>query len=235
MKKIMNAKIQILMIFVFGLNACFAQSDYSPAATTKKNEIENKISGFNTALLAYETKTKTNGLELDNHSFNELMGLSQHLKDAMTALDRSNSSLNRQQRAILWMEILSAIETNLDSSFLTTNLSPVSINGYIPPPQGYKGKIGLYGMLPPDTNDVADYSYYVSEKRKINEARLKVDTLQSMKNLNQEANAHIEMFIRANYSSSDSDKQEFDEIIKNTQLSAYRQEQLKRTFEKSHQ
>lgn len=229
-----NLKIQIAVICFLGLNVCFAQSNNLESVSSRRGEIEARISGYQTDLSAYEANIQTNDVAPNEKAVDEMLMAMQPLKDAMNTLDNSSSPLDRRQRAALWLEILSAIDMNLYSPFLTNNVGSVSINGYIPPPPGYKGKVALYGMLPPDTNDIANYSYYISAKKKYRERRFAVNIQTSLEYLNQEATARFEMFLRANYSSSDSDRKEYAGIVNTAPLSVSRQQQLKGLFDKTH-
>jgi hypothetical protein len=230
-----NTNIQVAVICFLGLNVCFAQSNNNPeSASSRQGEIKSQIVDYQTALSAYEANIQTNDVAPNKRAVNEMLMAMQPLKDAMNTLDNSWSPLVRQQRAALWFEILSAIDTNLYSPFLTNNVGLVSMIEYIPPPAGYQGKVGLYGMLPPDTNDAAACSYYITARKTYRIRRFAVNIQTSLEYLNQEATARFEMFLRANYSSSDSDRKEFDQIVNTAPLSVSRQQQLKLLFDKTH-
>jgi hypothetical protein len=125
----------------------------------------------------------------------------------------------------LWLDIYTAIDRHLK-----TNAFPVSISLYIKPPPGYKVKMGMSGMIQPETNDTADYAYYIAAI-KLDREKLKIANYQHyLHNIDMLANSEFEYFINTYYTQSESDKQEFDALLDQAPLSDARKQKLKKMF-----
>lgn len=150
----------------------------------------------------------------------------QPLKKATELLQRNQSKLDRHSKTILWFEILAEIDRFYSPDLLSTN-APVSISGWIAPPPGYKGKVGLSGMEPPDTNDLAMCAYYENAK-KTNQAQARMVSLQhELERMNQSFTFEANRFLKRAYTSTETDKKELAETLEKAPLSNERKQKIK--------
>jgi len=231
-----NLLIKIKIVSLVGLlysaaiNSSFAQSNVEAKVQAPElwSQVKLYLSDFETN--ASEIKTNQFLVESQTLVDKKMGGMEHSIEAAINTLRFTRSNMDRKQRAALWFDVLATIDRYSD-----TNVPSVDISGWVSPPPGYKGKVGPWGMMPPDTNDVADYAYYVAAV-KANKERAKSANFQhALQRINDwGASPGAEEFLRGAYSSSVTDKQEFDELLGQSSLSDTRKQKLRSLFNEVH-
>ena len=212
----------------------FAQTNgVTRISTVQPSEwIVNQLSNFETNVSVFETNIIREPDKSSDESLHEQAVALQPLKDALQALrvPKERSKMDRRSQAVLWLKVLAAIDRHLE-----TNIPSVSISGFISPPPGYKGKVGINGMLRPDTNDTNAYTYYMAAVKANKVKAKKALYLHELEGINDiDAKSGIEQFLKSNYASSGSDKQEFEELLNQSSLSDARKQKLRDLFKETH-
>ena len=212
------------MVLAVASGSLFAQinNDRSISAAKLSGTVELQITNFEVRVSAFEKKIiQEPDKSFDESSHEQAMAL-QPLKGAIESLRWHQSNVDRKEKASLWLKVLAAIDRHLE-----TNITSVSISGFIHPPPGYKGKVGINGMLPPDTNNVADYSYYIADVKANRESAKKALFLQELQRINDwQANPSLKQFIKSSYTASEADKKELNELLDQSKLSDSRKLQI---------
>ena len=210
--------------YFIAINPLLAQNNLETDAQILElsNRVVFQIMDFETNASEIETNQS---LVESQKLFDEKMDrMEDSIKSAIDTLRYTQVNIDRKQKTILWCEILAAIDRHLD-----TNFPPVDISGFISPPPGYKGKVGPWGMMPPDTNDAADYAYYlvaVKTNKRNGEKALYLSTLKRINDWN--AKSGIEKFLKSNFGSSEAGQKELYEILDQSTLSESRKQQLRK-------
>lgn len=187
------------------------------------DQIRTQFAGFETNAFEIETnKLLEPGKRLDE----TMAAMWNSLEYTVVCLKDNQLRLDRKQQTVLWFEFLAAIDRHYVPNYFTTN-RPIDIGGWISPPPGYKGKVGPFGMEPPDTNDLEMSSYYASAV-KADWERLKKSNYQiSLKRINADASERVERFLKSAYTASESDQNELNEILDQSSLSTERKQKLR--------
>jgi hypothetical protein len=218
----------LMVAYATTSNLSFAQTNNATNISTAKpsDQIELQLSNYEARAFIFETNLTVEPEKLSDQD--QVMAF-QPLYSAIDILRWRQPNMDRKEKAELWLTVLASIDRHLGA------IPAVDISGFVPPPPGYKGTIGPWGMLPPDTNDIADYTYYVNAVRANTRKAKKAVFLNELARINDwDAAPGIEGFIRDSYSSSDADKQEFEGLLNQATLSAPRRQQLKELFDKTH-
>lgn len=238
MKKTLNSiKVAgglVLLCFVAANPSCAQSNDIAVASTSEPSgQFDRQLLKYETNVSEYEAEVV---LELDkplDESVDEVSKAIQPLKDTVDALRRGMPDMDRKERARLWFKILAEIDKHYDANFIATN-GLMSVSGWISALPGYKGKVGIYGMLPPDTNDTLAYSYYIAAVKSDRVRRKKAYLQRQLQDINTEASLDVKLFLQSEYNSSAADKQEFDELIGQSALSDTRKQDLKGVLPQAH-
>ena len=235
MKSLLN-KINLIgwtaTVYAVSSGLSFTQTiDNTNASAVRPSEqIELQLSNYEAKVSIFETKIIQEPDKPFNESSHEQGLALQPLKDAIISLRLSQPNMDRKGKASLWLKVLSAIDRHLD-----TNIPSVDISGFVHPPHGYKGKVGPWGMIQPDTNDGVNYAYYVATVKANKEKARRALLLNELKSLNDlEATPWAEECLRSSYTSSVDDKQEFEELLGQSWLSNTRKQSLGSLFNEVH-
>ncbi|MGH7953128.1 MAG: hypothetical protein ACREFE_14600 [Limisphaerales bacterium] len=235
MKNLLN-KIKLIgwmaIVYSVASNLSIAQTNGEADASSMKpsEQIELQLSNYEAKVSAIETNIIQEPDKSFDESDHEQEIALQPLKDAIKSLRWHQSNMDRKEKTRLWLNVLEVIDRHIE-----TNIPPVSISGFVHPPHGYKGKVGMNGMLPPDTNDVADYAYYVAAVKANKENAKKTHFRYELERINDwDAKSGVEQFLKSSYISSESDKQEFQELLNQSTLSDARKQKLRDLFNEVH-
>ncbi len=182
-------------------------------------DVESKIGDFD--VNASDIETNESILESQKAIDKDMVGVENSIKSVIATLHFSQMNIDRRERTILWFEILAALDKHLGK------ITYANISGYIRPPQGYKGKIGIDGMEMPNTNDVADYEYYMAARRTHKRNAMNGIFQNTLHTENDwEATPYAEKYFQSSYTSQ-ADKQVFENLLDHSKLSDARKKALK--------
>ena len=210
----------IVSAFCIAMVRSSAQSGTETNAEALKfsHEIESKISDFEVNASDFETNESI--LESQKAIDKDMGGVENSLRSAIVTLHFSQINVGRKQRTILWFEIFAAIDRHLG------RIPGVDIWGHIRPPKGYKGRMGIDGMEMPDTNDVADYKYYMAARRANRKNAMNGIFQNTLHGENDdEAVPYAEKFFQSSYT-SEVDRREFKDLLEHSMLSDARKKAL---------
>jgi len=220
---IMKLKLLTLAAIV----GCIAPTMAQPNTDTNGLPLVMSIP-IKSRLLEYESNVmefKTNGSVMMSH---EKMGKAlQSLEDALNKLKNCRTTVDRKEQAVLWFEILAIVDRDIDLNFIATNANTHAFfRPSISPPPGYTGRIGPNGMEPPDTNNAALRAYYETAVKAHAERMKKANFQSSLLHISKKADLEFEEFLKRTYTSSEPDKNEFEELLKQSKLLDVRKQKL---------
>lgn len=216
-----KAFISGLTIFIITVVRSSAQSGAETNAEALKfsREIESKISDFE--INASDIETNESILDSQKAVDKEMGGAENSIKSAIVTLQFSQVNLDRKDRAILWLEVLAALDRHRGK------IPGANIGGFVRPPEGYKAKVGIDGMEMPDTNDVVDYRYYIAAHRANRKNAMNAGFQYMLQREDEwESTPYAEKFFRSSYK-SEADRQEFEYLLEHSKLSDARKKALK--------
>jgi len=213
--------IPALILFAIATNRLSAQTDFETNAEAVKfsDEIKSEIKEFETG--ASEIETNQSLFDSQKAIDHEMARVEKSLRAAIVGLKFSHLNMDRKERTILWFDIFASIDRHLGK------IPGVDISGHIRPPPGYKGRLGIDGMEMPNTNDVADYNYYMAARRANRKNAMNEIFQNTLHSENEsEATPYAEDFFRSSYLSK-ADKREFEDMLDHSKLSDARKKALK--------
>lgn len=148
------------------------------------------------------------------------------LRDSMNTLEYSylDELGSRKDIVSLWLKVLTAVDQDLDLSFDPTK--PGDFSWHVRPPlDGPSGIQYPAGTAPETLKDLGARSNYVAAIQSNYKKAQAVDFQRQLHELNDDASTTLGQFLRSNYSSSQADKKELDEIIQPFALTPYRRKQ----------
>ncbi len=253
MKSIRN--VLALLIFILGVFVAIygllhAQEATTPVQTTaptsvafsqllaQGNNVNTSMSPFSgqitNQLFEFETNAseiKTNSALSPSEAFDKLMAAIKQIKGAVNSLETTHNT-DRREKANLWFDVLAVIDKNIDTNYGTVNYFKTNqffIN-LVPPPDGTNGIVYFSGVAPSALkNPEARAKYEVMlEANREHGDNMKLQ--KELHNINKQATADVVKFFKSSYTSSEPDKMEFDEILKESALSDVRKQQIKNFF-----
>ena len=157
------------------------------------------------------------------------------LKKAKANIENPNSGIDRRQQATLWFQALATIDNNLDPNYGTPKFST---NGFalslVPPRDGTNGIQYPSGIPPSYLKDPIARAQYEAAL-KVNREHIATYSFQtSLRLIKQEADSSFKRFLRNAYTSSEEDKNEFNEILEHSAISNAHKLGLKEMFDQTH-
>jgi hypothetical protein len=223
---IIKTVISALSLFTIAVVGSFAQTN-ADEALSFSNEIESRLKDFEAN--ASEIATNESILDSQEAMDRDRGGAQNSIESAIDMLEFDQVKIDRNERTILWFEVLGAIDRHLGE------ITYVDISGRIRPPRGYKGKMGIDGMEIPDTNDIVNYKYYVDARRANKKTALNGVFQNRLHSENDfEATPYAEKFFRSFYL-SEADKREFENLLHHSNLSGTRKKALNEAVVGTHQ
>jgi hypothetical protein len=188
-----------------------AQTNLVAAPMSRTNQIASELSGFET-----------------NKSLDQL-------RKAMQDIRNAKSGIDRRQHAVLWLQVLTAIDNNLDVYYGTRNYVT---NGFalslVPPRDGTNGiqyPAGIPASYLKDSTARAQYEATLE----INREHIATYNFQTnLRFIKQEADFSCRRFLSDDYTSSETDKDEFNEILGHSTLSNPQKLRLSELFKETH-
>jgi hypothetical protein len=140
----------------------------------------------------------------------------------------------RREKTIMLFNLLAVIDQNSDTNFyLPNNTNYIVALNLAPPPDPKYGGTAIYpsGINPTDVKDPAIRSQYEAAIKENEEKRARGRFQTRLHNIDQSANIFAERFLRYNYTNSNEDQSELENLMTQAKLSPARAQKLKALFE----
>ena len=133
---------------------------------------------------------------------------------------RNTQPDNRKEQTRIWLKVLVMIDNNLGE------VGGNFVWNVTPPPDGKNGIQYPSGVTPETLKDPVARSNYVAAIRANSEGTQKKDFQLKLHSLNERASQSFERYLKAFYSSSESDEKELNELLNQSKLSDSRKQQI---------
>ena len=210
------------------LSQLLAQTNQADQSTSLfPGQITNQLSQFETTVF----EIQTNAAQTSNQAFDKLALAIEQLKGTIDAL-KNQPKVNRKVMAGLWLDVLGVLDKHMDSNFgtaeyLTTNKCSLNL---IPPQDGPDGPIYPSGVSVDTLKNPAARAEYAAMLKTNREHANHLAFQNRLQRVDNQAMSGVENFIRSSYTSSESDRTEFDEAVLEAKLSTSRKQQIIKRF-----
>ena len=141
------------------------------------------------------------------------------------------STAARQEQTKMWLSLLGIIDQSIDPTYNNQNpKNAIAVN--LAPPPTSDGISYPSGVDPKAIKDPVVRSQYEAALKQNNDKAIKAMTQTRLHHIDQLASLDVERFLQTFYTSSIEDKNELDNIMRQTKLSQDRVRKLKAPFHK---